>query len=183
MLLNEVLFRRIRWTLLLDVENIARPESQRNRQPRNNHGPNGIQSLNFSDWKSQLSVCLRVRGHRELESGCIRLEQWFSNGGPQEVARCAANILALSILMQFSTSYLCELGSTSLTKYKCINMFLILYTKCARKFVYILRCVANQKSLRITGLESRFDCTVILFPWCWQSILTHTDKYWDNVSA
>jgi hypothetical protein len=29
------------------------------------------------------------------------LGQCFSNGAPQEVARCAANILALSILMQF----------------------------------------------------------------------------------
>jgi hypothetical protein len=68
------------------------------------------------------------------------------------VARCAANILALSILMQFSISCLCELGVYSLTKYKYINIFLILYTKCARKCVYILECAAGKKSLRTTGL-------------------------------
>jgi hypothetical protein len=34
---------------------------------------------------------------------------------------------------------------------KYINIFLILYTKCARKCLYVLQCPANQKSLRTTG--------------------------------
>jgi hypothetical protein len=55
----------------------------------------------------------------------FRLYQWFSNSAPQEVARYAENILALSILMQFSTSHLCELGFSLLYKYKYINIFLI----------------------------------------------------------
>jgi hypothetical protein len=37
--------------------------------------------------------------------------------------------------MQLSTLYLCELGFCSLTKYKYINIFFILYTKCTRKFL------------------------------------------------
>jgi hypothetical protein len=36
---------------------------------------------------------------------------------------------------------------------KYINIFLILYMECARKFVYVLQCAANQKSLRTTALE------------------------------
>jgi hypothetical protein len=36
---------------------------------------------------------------------------------------------------------------------KYINIFLISYTKCARKFLYVLQCAANQKSLRTTALE------------------------------
>jgi hypothetical protein len=36
---------------------------------------------------------------------------------------------------------------------KYINIFLIFYTKYARKVLYVLECAANQKSLRTTGLE------------------------------
>jgi hypothetical protein len=36
---------------------------------------------------------------------------------------------------------------------KYINIFLILYTKCARKFIYVLQCAANQESLRTTALD------------------------------
>jgi hypothetical protein len=36
---------------------------------------------------------------------------------------------------------------------KYINIFLILYTKCARKFSYVLQCAANRKSLRTTGID------------------------------
>jgi hypothetical protein len=35
-------------------------------------------------------------------------------------------------------------------------MFLILYTKCARKLLYVLQYAANQKCLRTTGLASRY---------------------------
>jgi hypothetical protein len=35
---------------------------------------------------------------------------------------------------------------------KYINIFLILYMKCVRKFVYVLQCAVNQKSLRTTGV-------------------------------
>jgi hypothetical protein len=37
---------------------------------------------------------------------------------------------------------------------KYINIFLILYTKCARNCLYILHCAANQKRLRTSGLDS-----------------------------
>jgi hypothetical protein len=37
---------------------------------------------------------------------------------------------------------------------KHINIFLILYTKCARIFLYISQFAANQKSLRTTVLDS-----------------------------
>jgi hypothetical protein len=36
---------------------------------------------------------------------------------------------------------------------KHINIFLILYMKCARKCLYVLKCAANQKSLRTTAVE------------------------------
>jgi hypothetical protein len=35
---------------------------------------------------------------------------------------------------------------------KFINIFLIVYTKCARTFLYVLQCAANQKSLRTTDI-------------------------------
>jgi hypothetical protein len=38
---------------------------------------------------------------------------------------------------------------------KYINTFLILYTKCAREFVYVFQSAANQKHLRTTVLEER----------------------------
>jgi hypothetical protein len=41
---------------------------------------------------------------------------------------------------------------------KYINILLILYTKCARKFVYVLQCAANQKSLSTPEIDT--DSTV-----------------------
>jgi hypothetical protein len=38
---------------------------------------------------------------------------------------------------------------------KYINIFFILYIKCARKFLYVLQCTMNQKSLRTTGVMCR----------------------------
>jgi hypothetical protein len=37
---------------------------------------------------------------------------------------------------------------------KYINIFFILYTKCARKCLYVLQCAANQKRLRTTALAA-----------------------------
>jgi hypothetical protein len=42
---------------------------------------------------------------------------------------------------------------------KYINIILILYTKCARKFVDVLQCAANQKRLRTTALDEPVRCT------------------------
>jgi hypothetical protein len=78
------------------------------------------------------------------------LDQWFSNGAPKEVARCAANIM--KVYFKNEKKPVCiEIFIHSL---KHINIFLILYTKCAKKCVYILHCAANQKCLIITALDS-----------------------------
>jgi hypothetical protein len=71
------------------------------------------------------------------------LYQWFSDGAPQEVARCAVNIM--KVYFKNETKPICiEIFIHGL---KYINIFLILYTKCARKFWYILQCAANQKKV------------------------------------
>jgi hypothetical protein len=43
----------------------------------------------------------------------------------------------------------------SIQSLKYINIFLILYTKCARNFLYVLQCIATQKCLRTTALTER----------------------------
>jgi hypothetical protein len=82
-----------------------------------------------------------------LNDKCIK--QWFSNGDPQEVARCSANIMKVSFKNERKPICL-EIFIHSL---KYINMLLILYTKCARKLLYVLQCAANQKGLRTAGIK------------------------------
>jgi hypothetical protein len=60
------------------------------------------------------------------------LDHWFSNWAPQEVARCAANIM--KVYCKNEKKLICvEMFIHSL---KYINLFLISYTKCTRKFLY-----------------------------------------------
>jgi hypothetical protein len=47
---------------------------------------------------------------------------------------------------------------------KYIKVFLILYTKCARTFVYVLQCAANQKRSRTTGLWRCMCSSLTLIP-------------------
>jgi hypothetical protein len=53
---------------------------------------------------------------------------------------------------------------------KYINIFLMLYTKCARTFLYVLQCAATKKSLRTPGVglrvPSRFIKEISLFDVC-----------------
>jgi hypothetical protein len=57
------------------------------------------------------------------------------------VARCAANIM--KVYFKNEKKPICiEIFIQSL---KYINIFLILYMKCARKIVYVLQCATNQK--------------------------------------
>jgi hypothetical protein len=58
---------------------------------------------------------------------CEYLERWFSNGAPQEVARCAANIM--KGYFKGEKKPICI--EIFIHSYKYINIFLILYTKCA----------------------------------------------------
>jgi uncharacterized protein YfcZ (UPF0381/DUF406 family) len=75
--------------------------------------------------------------------------QWFSNGAPQEVAGCAVN--SMKVYSKNEKKLICiEIFIHSL---KYINTFLILYTKCARKLLYVLQCAANRTSLRTTALH------------------------------
>jgi hypothetical protein len=63
--------------------------------------------------------------------------------------RCAANIM--KVYFKKEKKPICiEIFIHGL---KYINIFLILYTKCDRKFLYILQCVANQKGLRTAVTE------------------------------
>jgi hypothetical protein len=78
----------------------------------------------------------------------INLEQRFSNGAPQKVAKCAANIKEVYFKNEKNPFFI-EIFIHSL---KYINIFLISYKKCARKLLYVLQCAANQKCLRTTGL-------------------------------
>jgi hypothetical protein len=66
------------------------------------------------------------------------------------VARCAANIMKVYFKNEKKPTRI-EIFIHSL---KYINIFLILYTKCTRKFVYVLPCAANQKGLRTTALDT-----------------------------
>jgi hypothetical protein len=76
------------------------------------------------------------------------LGHWFSNGAPQELARCAANIM--KIYFKNEKKPICiEIFIHSL---KCINIFLILYTKCARKFLYFT-VRREPKGLRTAALR------------------------------
>jgi hypothetical protein len=44
---------------------------------------------------------------------------------------------------------------------KYINIFLILYTQCARKCVYVLQCAVNETSLRTTVIDYELvSCSV-----------------------
>jgi hypothetical protein len=54
----------------------------------------------------------------------ICLDQWFSNGAPQEVARCAANIMKVYFKNEKKAIFI-EIFIRGL---KYINIFLILYT-------------------------------------------------------
>jgi hypothetical protein len=57
------------------------------------------------------------------------------------VAGCAANIM--KVYFKNEKKPICI--GIFIHSLKYINIFLILYTKCARKFVYVLQCAANQK--------------------------------------
>jgi hypothetical protein len=66
------------------------------------------------------------------------------------VARRAANVM--KVYLENEKKPICiDIFIHSL---KYINIFLILYTKCARKFVYVSQCAANQIRLRITGIDT-----------------------------
>jgi hypothetical protein len=72
-------------------------------------------------------------------------------------ARCAANIM--KVYFKNEKKPICiEICIHSL-----INIFLILYMKCARKCLYVLGCAVNQKSLRTTALKYHETCTVHMF--------------------
>jgi hypothetical protein len=75
----------------------------------------------------------------------------------QDVARRAVNVLKVHFKNEKKPICI-EIFIHSL---KYINIFLILYTKCARKFLYDLQCAANQKSLRTIGV-----CNVIFSHQC-----------------
>jgi hypothetical protein len=77
----------------------------------------------------------------EFKKSGQRLGQWFSNGEPQEVARCAANFIKVYFKNEKKPIRI-EIFIASL---KYINIFLILYKKCARKCLYILQWAVNQK--------------------------------------
>jgi hypothetical protein len=71
------------------------------------------------------------------------MEQWLSNAALQEVARCSANIM--KVHFQNEKKPICtEIFIRSL---KYINIFLILYEKCARKFVYIFYSALRTKNV------------------------------------
>jgi hypothetical protein len=79
-----------------------------------------------------------------LDPRPVILKRW-------ELARCAANIM--KVYFKKEKKPICvEIFIHSL-KYINIRVFLILYTKCARIFLYVLMCAANQKSLRTTALD------------------------------
>jgi hypothetical protein len=64
--------------------------------------------------------------------------------------RCAANITQ----MYFKNEKKPICIEICIHSLKYINIFLILYTKCVRTFVYVLQCAANQKSFRTISLWS-----------------------------
>jgi hypothetical protein len=81
--------------------------------------------------------------------------QWFSNGAPQEVARCAAYIM--KVYFKNEKKPICiEILIRSL---KYINIFLILYTKCARK------CLCFTVRREPKKCENHC-CTVTIVLWC-----------------
>jgi hypothetical protein len=96
-----------------------------------------------------------IRISSTFRFGFLTLEQWFSNGAPQEVARRVANIM--KVYFKNEKKPICiEIFIHSL---KYINIFSILYTKWARKLLYVLLCAANQTRLRTTDL----GCNVVTF--------------------
>jgi hypothetical protein len=73
------------------------------------------------------------------------------------VARCAANII--KVYFKNEKKPICiEIFIPSL---KYTNIFLILYTKCARKCLCALQCAANRKSLRIKENQRVNSGTVV----------------------
>jgi hypothetical protein len=64
----------------------------------------------------------------------FQLAQWFSNGAPQEVARYAANIM--KAYFKNEKKPICT--EIFIRNLKYINIFLILYTTCARTFLYVI---------------------------------------------
>jgi hypothetical protein len=73
----------------------------------------------------------------------VLVEQWFSNG--------AAKIMKVYFKNEKKPIRI-EIFIHGL---KYINIFLILYTMCARKFLYVLQC-REPKILRTTALEEQF---------------------------
>jgi hypothetical protein len=63
---------------------------------------------------------------------------------------CAANIMKVYFRNE-KTPISIEIFIHGL---KYCNIFLILYTKYARKYLYVLQCAANQKSLKTTALDT-----------------------------
>jgi hypothetical protein len=88
-----------------------------------------------------LSACSKEKPARHP------MEQWFSNGAPQDVATYAANIMKVYLKNEKKRVYI-EIFIHSL---KYINIFLILYKKCARKCLYVLQCATSQNKF-----ENRF---------------------------
>jgi hypothetical protein len=98
------------------------------------------------------------------------LEQWFSNRAPQEVATCAANIM--KAYFKNKKKPICIYIFIHSLKY--INVFLFLYTKWARKVLYVSQCAANKNNLRTTvpslvhilrlGSKMNFELSTVLLP-------------------
>jgi hypothetical protein len=89
------------------------------------------------------------------------------------VAKCAANIM--KVYFKNEKKPICiEIFIHSL---KYINTFLILHTKCARKFVYVLQCAANRKNLRTTALGRCMNCrySATRYPACTLDVRLETD--------
>jgi hypothetical protein len=63
-------------------------------------------------------------------------------------ARCAVNIM--KVYFKNENKPICI--EIFIHRFIYINIFLILYTKWAKKLLYVLQCTANQKSLRTTGI-------------------------------
>jgi hypothetical protein len=92
----------------------------------------GIILLNWINWFVFVMETQRVSC--EVGTGFLNtLEERFSNGGLQEMARCAPNII--KVYFENEKKPICiEIFIHGL---KYINIFLILYTKRTRKFVYV----------------------------------------------
>jgi hypothetical protein len=75
----------------------------------------------------------------ELEDYCT-LDQWFSNGGPQEVARILWKYTLKIRRNPFLYRFIIAMIFIFIHSLKYINIFLILYTKCARNFLCFTVC-------------------------------------------